>query len=202
MCLQEYQKSFGSLAHIHRYQKILVQNFSRHVSGPVLNIGKIPFPQQDLIPPARITNLEIDVRQGIVVYARWMTPGDNFESGHVYGYGIYYTTRLSDLLTQNYSHMHSKKFIQKKPAGTMTSYSFNVVKAMEGKWLYFGLVPHDKAGNNGSLSNVAYAKIGKEEMTSQDTLLHSLPTLVSVLFALLVLMLYSCCIPILFRMYG
>ena len=75
-------------------------SFKRTLNGgPVMHIIEVPGTGNDLMPPARISDLRLEADQtGRKLVAQWTAPGDNYDHGSVKKYEFVFSEDITDLL--------------------------------------------------------------------------------------------------------
>ena len=150
----------GSRVVVEKEDRIPTGRFSRSHAGPVVHLLSVPASSTDQMPPARITDLKLEVlTDGSQVLATWTAPGDDFDVGNVSGYRLLVSDSISSLIDPQASKQTLVSFNQPDMAGKQTSYQFSVVAAVETNAAYFNkdifvaIVAFDEENNEGKVSN-------------------------------------------------
>lgn len=152
----------GSVVYIDSEDHIPTGEFSRSQRGPVVHLLAVPTPNsEDVMPPARITDLKLEVlTKGSQVLASWTAPGDDFDVGGVEGYRFLISDNISSLIDPQASKQTLIAFKQTDEAGHSATFQFSVAQALEStvgffdKDVYFALLAFDEVNNEGKLSNI------------------------------------------------
>lgn len=148
----------GSQISVKSEDQIPTGAFLRNAKGPVIHLLSVPPSEIDLMPPASIRDLKIDVlpKSGQLM-ATWTAPGDDFDLGKVTGYRFIVAENLSNLLDPRSAELQTLVgFQQPDQAGSQTSYQFGIARIDQhyDKDLYIGLVAFDEVDNEASMSNI------------------------------------------------
>ena len=131
--------------------------FTRTTKGPVIHLLSVPPSDVDLMPPAAIRDLKIEVqpKSGQLV-ASWTAPGDDFDIGTVTGYRFVIAENYSSLLDPMSDIQTLLGFQQPDSAGVSTSYQFGLARIDEhyNKDIFLGILAFDEKDNEGSMSNI------------------------------------------------
>lgn len=147
----------GSTVKISVDDQIPTGAFIRKTKGPVLHLLSVPPMDVDLLPPASIKDLKIQVlpKSGQLM-ASWTAPGDDFDVGRVTGYRFVIAENYSALLDPFAEVQTLVGFQQPDEAGVTTSYQFGLARMDDhyNKDLFMGLLAFDEKDNEGSMSNI------------------------------------------------
>ena len=131
--------------------------FTRTTKGPVIHLLSVPPSDVDLMPPAAIRDLKIEVqpKSGQLV-ASWTAPGDDFDIGTVTGYRFVIAENYSSLLDPMLDVQTLLGFQQPDLAGVSTSYQFGLARIDEhyNKDIFLGILAFDEKDNEASMSNI------------------------------------------------
>lgn len=116
--------------------------FFRRSKGPVIHLLSVPPSDVDLMPPAPIRDLRIQVlpKSGQLM-ATWTAPGDDYDVGAVTGYRFVIAHNYSNLLDPLADQAQTLVgFQQPDQAGVTTSYQFGMARIDEhyGQDLFLG----------------------------------------------------------------
>ena len=131
--------------------------FTRTSKGPVIHLLSVPPSDVDLMPPAPIRDLKIQVqpKSGQLV-ASWTAPGDDFDVGTVTGYRFVIAENYSSLLDPLADVQTLMGFQQPDVAGVSTSYQFGLARIDEhyNKDIFLGILAFDEKDNEALMSNI------------------------------------------------
>jgi hypothetical protein len=152
----------GSRVVVDKEDRIPTGRFARFHTGPVVHLLAVPTSSTpDQMPPARITDLKLEVlTEGSQVLATWTAPGDDFDVGNVSGYRFLVSDNISSLIDPQAAKQTLVAFQQPDLAGKQTSFQFSVVAAVEtnaaffNKDIFISLVAFDEENNEGKVSNI------------------------------------------------
>ncbi|MEM7816203.1 MAG: fibronectin type III domain-containing protein [Candidatus Aenigmatarchaeota archaeon] len=121
--------------------------------------------QQDAIPPATITNLDVFNVKQTSVDLKWIAPGDDGNSGTASYYDIRYSK--SNITQSNWgSASQVSNEPSPLPAGTEQSITVTGLSPYTG--YYFAIMAFDDSGNPSEISNVPYVVTRHRSDTSQN----------------------------------
>ena len=157
----------GSRVFVDKEDRIPTGRFSRYQVGPVVHLLSVPSQtSSDQMPPARITDLKLEVlTEGSQVLATWTAPGDDFDIGTVTGYRILVSDNISTIVDSRAGKQTLVAFNQPDAAGTRTSFQFSIMAIVEANAAYFNkdvfisIVAFDEDNNEGKVSNIATVKL-------------------------------------------
>lgn len=142
----------------------LTGEFRRQAKGPVIHLLQVPNGGIDLMPPARIGDLKLELIKGkSTILATWTAPGDDFSTGSVSGYRFVYARDTSVMINPfdpNYQTL--AEFRRPDAAGVSTSYQFAFSQYDED--FYVGLIAYDERKNEGKMSNIVLLNVNSEDV--------------------------------------
>lgn len=147
----------GSRVSVDKDDLVPTGAFERKGKGPVIHLLSVPTNQIDLMPPARIGDLKIEVLPDSgQLMATWTAPGDDYDVGTVTGYRFIVADNISSLLDPMAELQTLVGFRQPDKAGSQTSYQFGIARIDEhyDKDIFVGIVAFDEKDNEGKLSNI------------------------------------------------
>ena len=152
---------YGSNIHVNEEDRVPTGAFTRTTDGvsgvsSIIHLLAVPNRGEDKMPPARITDLRIEMLENGQLVATWTAPGDDYDFGTVRGYRFVGAENISHLLDSKSDKLTLVGFSQKDEAGTQTSYQFEVQtdNLNEDRYLFVGLVAFDEKDNEGKVSNI------------------------------------------------
>ena len=144
----------GSRVTVPDSRKQVTGQFKRTQQGPVIHLLSVPSNHKDLMPPARIGDLQIKIhpKSKRSLEASWTAPGDDFDHGTVQGYKIVFSRNKSALLQHRGDYEILEEFQRPDNAGKATSYQFSFQHYFSD--FHLGLVAFDERRNEGRMSNI------------------------------------------------
>merc|ERR1719330_419858 len=157
----------SSFLDIPETQKNPTGEFQKTLPGPIFHLSNIP--ATDVIPPAKVSDLEIELEQdNSSLVATWTAPGDDYHVGDVARYKFVYAEQISDLLNAS-SEKRILVFVDiSSPSGSLMSEKLEF--ALFDKVYYMGLYSYDTEGNQGRLSNIVQVFVPSPEVISPRTM--------------------------------
>ena len=132
-------------------------HFSRIVKGNLMKIDKMNKTVSDILPPARILDLSVEVlTSSQQLEFRWTAPGDDFDEGKPSSYQLFESKDSKKFYKMNKSSVilvESFSGVQK--AGGSESHKVSVQSFNQN--LFYVMLAMDNEGNVGDMSNVVKA---------------------------------------------
>ena len=151
----------GSRIIVNEEDRVPTGAFTRTTDGvagvsSVIHLLAVPNSNEDKMPPARITDLRVEMLDNGQLVATWTAPGDDYDMGTVTGYRFVGADNISHLLDSKSDKLTLVGFSQKDEAGTQTSYQFEIQtdNPNEDRYLFVALVAFDERDNEGKVSNI------------------------------------------------
>ena len=151
----------GSRIYVNEEDRVPTGAFTRTTGGvagvsSVIHLLAVPNRSEDKMPPARITDLRVEMLDNGQLVATWTAPGDDYDFGTVTGYRFVGAENISHLVDSKSDKLTLVGFSQKDEAGSQTSYQFEVQtdNLNEDRFLFVGLVAFDERDNEGKVSNI------------------------------------------------
>ena len=143
-------------------------HFSRIVKGNLIKIDNMNKTAQDILPPARILDLSVEVHTSSQqLEFRWTAPGDDYDEGKPSSYQLFESRDSKKFYNMNKSSVilvESFSGVQK--AGGAESHKVSV--QLFNQNLFYVLLAVDNEGNVGDMSNVVKAYMPRPLVIGQS----------------------------------